>query len=347
MTVSRRTMLTGLASLGAAAATPAWAQAIGSQSDPWAQVDPYADPRNGFPSAGQEPLAASKPGAAGQMRAAAPEMATSQGDAPTPPDPQKMASKEIMEALTDPERFEIMHGRNGLYYNTVLAEKKRQGAIVKNAAAQRALRQFSEPFLRVADRSHLPWQVFLTDSEQVNGCAYGGGNVTITAGTVLYADHPAELAALVAHEIGHNDRRHGAETGEIRALMTLAQGGSLQGAESMKAALDKMLPQFEEVLMKGFSRQNEREADAHVVYLFEKVGMDPERYITMFKKMMRVYGIDAAEKTCLMDSHPVIMERIDAIRSQTLGRRYRSDFTPPGWAELKRIYPTPSEYRWG
>lgn len=341
MTVSRRKVLTGLASLGAAAATPAWAQAIGPQSDPWAQVDPYADPRNGFPSARPEDSFSSP-------SRGAPDAAR-QGDVPTPPSPQEIASQDLMQALTEPERFEILRARHGLWYETFAPEnkKKMHGPVVDNSVVQRAMRRFCEPFFEVADRSHLPWEVYVTQNQKPNGLAFGGGKITITAGTIIYADHPAELAALVVHEIGHNDRRHVSESVEVRALMTLARDGSLPGAEGMKAALDKILPQFDDLMMKGFSRQHEREADAHVPHLFEKVGIDPARYITMFQKMMRIYKDDPNIKTCLMDTHPVIMERIDAIRSQTLGRRYRSDFTPPGWAELKRIYPTPSEYRWG
>lgn len=358
MSLRRRTVLTGLAGLGTVATLPAWAQAIAPQSDPWAQVDPYADGRNGPPpqgggwsdgaswSAGDDgpaPAAAPPQGGAG----GASPMAATGSAAPQPPTPEEIAAHDLMQTLTDPERFEILSARGALYQHTVTAPNKQQGGIVRNAAVQRAFQQFCQPFFAVADRRHLPWEVYVTDLSRPNGLAFGGGKLTIAAGTILYADHPAELAGIVAHEIGHNDRRHVSESQEVSALMTLAASGRAELAGGVADALARMEPFYLGILSAGFSRQQEREADAHVPYLFERVGMDANRYVTMFQKMMRIYGIDSREKTCLVDNHPAMMERIELVRAAMVGRGPGREFTPPGWAELKRFYPTPADYQWG
>lgn len=346
MSITRRSLLAGM---GAALASSAWAQAIGPQSDPWAQVDPYADPRNGFPAQGSDGGRAFGGAEAPQpqARSAMKPRAAAQSDAPAPPSDEEIAAQNLMEALTDPERFEILAGRQGLYYCTVAAKQKAQGPIVANAGVQRAFQQFCQPFFQVAERQTLPWEVYVTDYDRPNGLAFGGGKLTITSGTIRVADHPAELAALVAHEIGHNDCRHISKGQEVDALMTLGKSGGIAVDRSTKAALDGLQPQFQQILQRGFARDQEREADAHVPLLFGRLNMDAERYVTMFQKMMRIYGNKPDEKTCLTDTHPVTMERIELIRAQIAGRRVRSEYTPPGWAELKRIYPTPSEYRWG
>lgn len=349
MSTSRRTVLAGLAGLGATASLPAWAQAIRAQSDPWAQVDPYDDPRNGFPGSGgaARPAERSTPAAPAAPPSDSRAAMAVQGAAPVPPSPEEIASYDLMEALTDPEGFEILSARRTLYQVTVAAKEKQQGPLVANGAVQSAFRRFCEPFFAIADRRHLPWEVYVTDYPAPNGLAYGGGKITIASGTILYADHPAELAGIIAHEIGHNDRRHVTESKEIEALMTLAASGDPQFAGGAATALAKTDPYYRQLLSQGFSRQQEREADAHVPYMFEQLGMDANRYVTMFQKMMKIYNIDAARKTCLIDSHPAMMERIEALRSLNIGRGSGRNYSPPGWDELKRFYPTPAEYRWG
>ncbi|MBC7908275.1 MAG: M48 family metalloprotease [Rhodospirillaceae bacterium] len=344
MSTSRRTILAGLASLGATTALPAWAQfdgAIRPQSDPWAQVDPYADARNGFPSAPQgQPFSEAS-------RAASKKPVPTQNTVPEPPSAEEIASQHLSEALTDPEAFEILSARRSLHYSTVIKPDERQGGIVRNSALQQAFRRFCQPFLDVADRGHLPWEVYVTDFPRPNGLAYGGGKITIASGTILYADHPGELAGIVVHEIGHNDHRHISDSKEIEALMTLQRSGGAGASISMTEALQKLDPHFQNVLSNGFSRAHEREADAHVPELFERVGMDTEHYVVMFKKMMSIYGQTWDQKTCLMDTHPAMAERIELLRGLSVGRRPRHEATLSGWAELKRHFPTPSGYRWG
>lgn len=342
MTIDRRKVLAGLAGLGAATATPAWAQfgnAIQPQNDPWAQVDPYADARNGHPSQPAKPFGEARPAGAGRgvFRDAEEHAGTDQ------PTEQDFAKMTMAELLADPEAVEIGSGQYGI--RKALNGSSSQGAVIKSAAVQKAFRRFCEPFVQIAERPHLPWELYLTDYPLPNGLAYGGGKVTITVGTLIYADHPAEFASIVVHEIGHNDRRHLGQAIETQAMMTLLKSGDITVPGSAGDAFKKLDPMYADLLDKGFSRLQEREADAHVPFMFEQLGMDTNRGIITFEKMMKLYGNDPNRKTCLTDTHPAMQERIELLRAKV--RPVRSEFIPPGWEELKRYYPTPPEYRWG
>ena len=344
VTIDRRKVLTGLTALAASTATPAWAQfgnAIQPQNDPWAQVDPYADPRNGFPSQPARPFSEARPGDRGHdggvFRAA-------EGRQTGPRSSQEDLAKMTMaDLLADPEAVEIGSGQYGI--GLALNGKSSQGGVIRNDAVQQALRRFCEPFLNIAERPHLPWEVYLTDFPLPNGLAYGGGKITIAVGTLIYADHPSEFASTIVHEIGHNDRRHIGQAIETEAMMTLLRSGDITAAGSAGEAFKKLNPMYVDLLDKGFSRLQEREADAHVPFMYDQLGMDTGRAIIKFRKMMKLYGKDPNKKTCLTDTHPVMMERIELLQAKV--RPVRHEFTPPGWEELKRFFPTPSEYRWG
>jgi|GEM_PF-1755994 len=336
MTTTRRTVLAGLAATVASPALAQFDNAIRPQNDPWAQVDPYADPRNGFPLETRRPAAATPPPGAAPAREAAAGGAAAKS-------PTDIAKLTLAELLADPESVEIGSGRYGI--QKALAGKSSQGAVIRNQALQGVFRRFCEPFLKLVERPHLPWELYLTDSPTPNGLAYGGGKITVAVGSLIYADHPAEFASIVVHEIGHNDRRHLGQAIETDTLMKLLESGDINAPGSAGEAFRKLDPMYDALLESGFSRLREREADAYVPFLYDRMGMDTGRQIVMFQKMMKVYDISSARKTCLMDSHPAMQERIELLRPMV--RKVRNEFAPPGWEELKRYYPTPPEYRWG
>lgn len=254
----------------------------------------------------------------------------------------------LSQALTDPEGFEIRNAQAAYHYYLVKQPDKGQGPILQNRAAQNAIMKFCQPFFAACDRPHLPWQVLITDTPQLNGFAVGGGKIAITSGLIAHADHPAELAAVVAHEIGHVDFRHSAKSMEVKALMALNKGKGTPETGLGKEVLEQMLGEFEKILVTGYDRNNEFQADGHVVTMLDRLGMDPGRQITMWQKMIKKTNRDLTKKTCLMDTHPVMLERMQALRAAMGGDgNPTAQYVPPGWAELKRALPTPAEYRWG
>jgi predicted Zn-dependent protease len=46
------------------------------------------------------------------------------------------------------------------------------------------------------------------DSKMINAFTVPGGNILISSGLILFCDSPEELAAVMAHEMGHVEERH-------------------------------------------------------------------------------------------------------------------------------------------
>lgn len=322
MSASRRTILAGLASLGATTALPAWAQAFGSQNDPYAQVDPYADPRNGFPSAPQ----------GGQQRPKPPQQGPNDVFSSAPSDGSGMS-----------EGDEIALGRT--LYPDFIAES---GGAHPDQRLQAALRAFCRPMFAVADRAHLPWEVTLCNDPSPNASAFAGGKVMVHVGLLAICDRAGELAATIAHEIGHVDKRHTARGESLRELTSMLRKN---GGVGNGLPLEQLIPHSQgqikdllDVFAKAYSREDEAEADGHEMVILERLGVDPIHAINDQHNFAKLKA--GASLNEFARSHPRDEKRLLHIQQlAAMQKRPRHDFVFEGWDALKKAFPTAPAWR--
>lgn len=328
MSTSRRTILASLAGLGVTAAVPAWAQAIGAQSDPWAQVDPYADPRNGFPS---------------ERQSRGREVSPSQ-----PPDSVFDSRRQSATAMAGYDESAEIADALAAYGPKI----QQDGGAHPDRRVQQAMTDFCRPFIRVCDRPHLPWQVTAVHQGVVNAWAMGGGKMAFYGGLIALTDHPGELAAVVCHEIGHVDLGHSARHMQTAktAMMAERAGFDMKGSVPMDVLVDGAgaagINSVFALLMTAITREDEDAADEHSVGLMRKAGMDPRWAAAMFRKLERLEGGAGPVNDLLLDharpgDRVAHIERLVALSPNG----QHADFTPPGWAVLKSAYPTPPQFR--
>ncbi len=167
--------------------------------------------------------------------------------------------------------------------------------------------QFRYRFRVVADRG-------------VNAFGIGGGRIYVNAGLIAAADREGEVAAVVAHEIGHQVRRHVAKQISRQAvfdnLARAAIGSNASQWINLAAGLGITTGQL------YFGREAEREADAVMVDLMPRAGYDPREAIAIFEKLRALEGSDPGRVAELLSSHPPTREREEAIRRAVEGRRF-------------------------
>ncbi|MGE5147052.1 MAG: M48 family metalloprotease, partial [Candidatus Eiseniibacteriota bacterium] len=64
---------------------------------------------------------------------------------------------------------------------------------------------------QVSEQPNLKWTVTVLNNDLVNAFSLPGGYVYVTRGLMALAENEAELAGVLAHEIGHVTARHIAE----------------------------------------------------------------------------------------------------------------------------------------
>jgi predicted Zn-dependent protease len=101
--------------------------------------------------------------------------------------------------------------------------------VYSDAAWQAYVTSVGMKLAKASHRPNLPWSFTVVDEPAVNAFALPGGFIYITRGILPYLRDEAELAAVLAHEVGHVDARHSASqiSKQQVAGSVLAIGGAI------------------------------------------------------------------------------------------------------------------------
>jgi len=156
----------------------------------------------------------------------------------------------------------------------------------------------------------------------VNAFGIGGGRIYVNAGLLATADTEGQVAAVLAHEIGHQVRRHVAKQISRQAvfenLARAAVGSHASQWINLAAGLGVTTGQL------YFGREAEREADSVMVDLMPRAGYDPREALGIFAKLRALEGRDPGLVSEILSSHPPTREREENIRQKIARARIPS-----------------------
>ncbi|MGH2399190.1 MAG: M48 family metalloprotease [bacterium] len=171
-----------------------------------------------------------------------------------------------------------------------------------------------------SSRPNLPWTFRVLNTSQVNAISLPGGFIYVTRGMTSFVQSEAELAFVLAHEIGHVDRRHHVSLIErhmgLSLLFSLIFGGRADTTAQIANVLGVLLT-------RGFSREAEFQADQVGVSLVHRAGFDAAAGLSFMERLRTAQGRDPSRFQVLFQTHPALADRITRVREQlrTLGYR--------------------------
>ncbi|UZP66416.1 M48 family metallopeptidase [Desulfovibrio mangrovi] len=169
--------------------------------------------------------------------------------------------------------------------------------------------------LAAAEDSPYAFSVRVVDSGIVNAFAAPGGAILVTSGLIEKAESPEELAGVLAHEMGHVKERHGlrsmAGAYGLQLLAVLFSGNS----SNMTGDTARGLAMY--MTTSSWSREFERDADAHAFALLRKAGMSADGLIAFFQRLDKEAKEDDSflPSLELLSSHPATEERIAMLQA--------------------------------
>jgi predicted Zn-dependent protease len=181
------------------------------------------------------------------------------------------------------------------------------------------------------------------DSPVVNAFAAPGGYIFVTRGLLAAVNDEAELAGVLAHEIGHVTARHSARnySNSLLAGLGVQLGTALAG--SYGEVLGPLLEVGTGLLFLKYSRDDERQADALGVEYATKGGYDTNRMADFFVTLQRqetLEGQGGGGVPEWFSTHPSPVDREAAVRTQTAdwrGKLPRQTFRVNRDAYLDRV----------
>ncbi len=177
--------------------------------------------------------------------------------------------------------------------------------------------QIGQRLARVSDLPDLAFTFTVLDSDVVNAFALPGGYVYISRGLLALATSEAELAGVLAHEIGHVTARHSAQrySQSVVAGLGTALLGVVVGSEVGQLA------QFgASAYIQSYSRGQEFQADQLGVRYLARAGYDTAAMASFLAKLQAQSELEAratgqpdpAARYNIMSTHPRTADRVNA-----------------------------------
>ena len=232
-------------------------------------------------------------------------------------------SRRILGYVLVPDETEIELGAQ------VAAQIEAQQRLHPNRRLQSYVQRVTETLLPPAleDRPGIDYRVKVLDApREINAFAVLGGYLYVYSGLLLVLEDEAELAGVLAHEIGHIVGRHSAN--QLAAHFGMELLANLVLGEDLQ-----LLGQIVSYLGSArFSRDDEREADAFGVRYAIAAGYDPRGLLRFFERLKELEGRRPSDLEKLFASHPPTGERIRSIErlidqyGASAGQRYQARF---------------------
>lgn len=189
---------------------------------------------------------------------------------------------------------------------------------------------------RLEEQTDLPYPltVLVLDHKMVNAFALPGGRIVIFRGLLDAAQTPDEVAAVLAHEIGHVVNRDPTR-GALRSAGSIGVLGLVFGDFAGGAAVLFMV---ERLIDATYSQSAEAGADSFAHRVLADSGMSPAALADFFERLLAEYGDQEGIVAHFM-AHPGLGDRIAAARSvstQPSGPA-RPSLEELDWQELRGI----------
>ncbi len=164
-----------------------------------------------------------------------------------------------------------------------------------------------------------PYKLLFRRSARIgaNAFALPGGTLIITDALVQLAKHDDEIIAVLAHELGHINRRHAMRQVLQSTLSGLVMVAVLGDFDSIASGLPASLLQLR------YTRQMELEADAYALQALQKACISPRAFVNILERLSGSHKENEVDKSNsdferLFATHPDTAIRLKAFRDAEL-----------------------------
>jgi Zn-dependent protease with chaperone function len=185
---------------------------------------------------------------------------------------------------------------------------------------------------RIADGAGLatPIQATVVRRDEPNAFALAGGHVYVLKGLIDTANNVDEVAAIIAHELGHVANRDGTrsilQSAGISLIFGMMLGDFVGGAAVVVAA--------QSLFKARYSRTQEAAADDFAVRTLQELNANPR---TLASFLERVAGHPKPRGLSILLAHPSVQERVARINALAPAINGEPLLDAAEWQALKRI----------
>lgn len=220
--------------------------------------------------------------------------------------------------------YNIVTGEKERYYysteqeiqmgRSIARQIEKEYPLAEDPLVQNRVREIGAKIAAVCDRRDVPYSFRVINENEVNAVALPGGMIYVFKGLIDRIDSDDELAAVLAHEVGHVVARHSVK--KMQAMMSysflrllaipMPQAGSVVTAADLA---------FAEILT-GFGREDELLADQLGARYARLAGFDPRGMISFLEKLQEDGRRKAPRPKSYLKTHPYHADRIRVVKQE-------------------------------
>ncbi|WP_258102641.1 M48 family metallopeptidase [Marinoscillum sp. MHG1-6] len=206
---------------------------------------------------------------------------------------------------------------------------KNQYEVVENDTINQAVFEIKKRLLASIGPTDYDYEICVVKQPMPNAFATLGGHIFIFTGIMELTDSPEELAAVLAHEMGHVEERHVVnkiikEMGINVVFSILTGSDPILVGEIAKATISS-----------SFDRTQESKADEFALKTLENASLSPRHVSTIFRKLKEQHEEPDARLEFLM-SHPNINKRIKEALEYVTAEGFEIEPLAIDWEAVKR-----------
>ncbi len=201
----------------------------------------------------------------------------------------------------------------------VSARLREKYGVVQDAAVHRYVTLVGSVLAADSARPNLRWTFIVLDTDGINAFAAPGGYIHITRGALALLKNEAELADVLAHEIGHVTAKH-----TIKAIQKSKRTSAALNAATRSEFLTALGNEFYQATLENkYDRGDEMDADKIGVALANKSHYAPTGLAAFLSRLAeRNKGL--TDRSGLFASHPETQARLTALTKVISGQKLAS-----------------------
>jgi len=210
------------------------------------------------------------------------------------------------------EQNEIRIGRQAA------AQVEQKAHIVRDPEIQKYISGLGMELARASARPNLPWRFRVIQDKKINAFALPGGFIYIHSKVLEIAGSEAQLASVIAHEIGHIEGRH--HKTKIEKAMRYQLGLGVLGAVvghggggDAAVIAGRLLAQGQ---LTKYSRQAEADADRRGVSILYRTGFNPMAMSRFLQHLVKLEHGHRGMLAGFFADHPAAGDRVASTRTQ-------------------------------
>ncbi len=198
--------------------------------------------------------------------------------------------------------------------NQVATEIETKYKLSQDTAQTERVNTIGQRIAAVSDRQDLKYHFKVLENKDINALSTPGGYVYVNTGLLGEATDD-EVAAVIGHEVGHIAARHAVQAMQSHmgaSLFASLVFSQVETTEQVRQAAAIGL----NLIMLGYSREDEFEADKLGVRYAYYAGFDPNGAVTFLEKLWRQEKDNSMDKALVyLRSHPLYSDRIAKARA--------------------------------